>query len=99
MTQKGFWKIFIMGLMVVASIGFLTKRALSQIGLNTQVMLQNSLAVPIGGDPNDPDAYLIDNFEYFTSPRNMGWYTSEPPYPVWGYGLGYAEVITVLDTL
>ncbi len=96
MKKKGFWKVFIFGLMVSVSISFLAKSALAQVALNTQVMLQNSLAVPLG-DADDPDAYLVDNFEYFSSPRNMGWNPIEPAYPVWGYGLGYAELTTVLD--
>ncbi|MCL6583932.1 MAG: hypothetical protein K6U11_09875 [bacterium] len=40
---------------------------------------------------------LIDNFEYWDSPRNHGWRTYEPPYPIWGRGVGYGEILTVLD--
>lgn len=40
---------------------------------------------------------LVDNFEYWNNPRNMGWMVQEPPYPVWGAGLGYAQVNNILD--
>ncbi|MGA1843659.1 MAG: hypothetical protein ACMUIS_03745 [bacterium] len=41
---------------------------------------------------------LIDNFEYWDSPYNHGWIQQEPPYPVYGFGLGYATIFsTVLD--
>jgi len=40
---------------------------------------------------------LIDNFEYWDSPRNHGWMTNEPAYPVWGYGIGYGDLATILD--
>jgi len=40
---------------------------------------------------------IIDNFEYWDSPLNHGWTTNTPPYPVWGYDIGYGRLITVLD--
>ncbi|MGA1870025.1 MAG: hypothetical protein ACMUJM_15935 [bacterium] len=41
---------------------------------------------------------LIDNFEYHDSPLNHGWIQEEPPYPVYGFGVGYALTLeTVLD--
>ncbi len=41
---------------------------------------------------------LIDNFEYLDTPSNHGWRQIEPPYPVYGYGIGYATRLkTVLD--
>jgi len=41
---------------------------------------------------------LIDNFEYWDSPLNHGWIQQEPPYPYYGFGLGYAAIFrTVLD--
>jgi len=47
---------------------------------------------PITGD------ILIDNFEYWDSPYNHYWTQLEPPYPVYGFGIGYALVFnTILD--
>ncbi|MEW6379118.1 MAG: hypothetical protein AB1611_05880 [bacterium] len=40
---------------------------------------------------------LVDNFEYWDSPRNHGWKAYEPDYPVWGNGVGYGSLETVLD--
>lgn len=41
---------------------------------------------------------LLDNFEYFDTPYNHGWQQIEPPYPVYGFGLGYSILFnTVLD--
>ncbi|MGA1868049.1 MAG: hypothetical protein ACMUJM_05815 [bacterium] len=40
---------------------------------------------------------LFDNFEYWDSPQNHGWYTSDPAYPVFGFGIGYGHIETVLD--
>jgi hypothetical protein len=41
---------------------------------------------------------LVDNFEYWDSPYNHGWTQSEPDYPVYGFGMGYATIFnTVLD--
>ena len=41
---------------------------------------------------------LVDNFEYWDSPYNHGWMQSEPDYPVYGFGMGYATTFnTVLD--
>ncbi|MGA1845338.1 MAG: hypothetical protein ACMUIS_12310 [bacterium] len=40
---------------------------------------------------------VFDDFEYWTSPYNYGWHTSDPPYPVFGYGIGYGMMRTVLD--
>ncbi len=41
---------------------------------------------------------LVDNFEYWDSPYNHGWMQFEPPYPVYGFGIGYATIFnTVLD--
>jgi hypothetical protein len=41
---------------------------------------------------------LVDNFEYWDSPYNHGWMQSEPPYPVYGFGMGYATIFnTVMD--
>ncbi|MGA1867275.1 MAG: hypothetical protein ACMUJM_01895 [bacterium] len=41
---------------------------------------------------------LVDNFEYFDSPYNHGWRQLTPPYPVYGFGIGYSVSFeTILD--
>ncbi|MGA1844760.1 MAG: hypothetical protein ACMUIS_09395 [bacterium] len=57
------------------------------------------LQVPTWEDPFKGEGdILVDNFEYWDSPYNHGWRQSEPPYPVYGFGMGYATVFnTVLD--
>jgi len=42
---------------------------------------------------------IIDNFEYWDNPRNHGWNTNEPSYPIWGYGIGNGKIATVLDSI
>ncbi len=41
--------------------------------------------------------HVFDDFEYWSSPFNFGWQTSDPPYPVFGYGIGYGAMRTILD--
>lgn len=55
-----------------------------------------SLRVPaMSGSTGD---ILVDNFEYWDSPYNHGWVQSEPAYPTYGFGLGYAITFnTVMD--
>jgi hypothetical protein len=55
--------------------------------------------VPTWEDPfNGEGDILVDNFEYWDSPYNHGWIQQEPPYPVYGFGMGYATIFnTVLD--
>jgi len=57
------------------------------------------LQVPTWEDPfNGEGDILVDNFEYWDSPYNHGWRQSEPAYPVYGFGMGYATIFnTVLD--
>ena len=56
------------------------------------------MQVPTWEDPYNGGDLLIDNFEYWDSPYNHGWRQNEPPYPTYGYGMGYATVFnTVLD--
>ncbi|MGA1867560.1 MAG: hypothetical protein ACMUJM_03325 [bacterium] len=47
---------------------------------------------------DDGTSILIDNFEYFDSPYNHNWHTSDPAYPVWGFGVGYGTFETILDS-
>lgn len=81
---------------MIIVIGVWVNNSMAQI-MNTQVMLQNRYAAPIGANDSNPDAYLVDNFEYWNNVRNMGWQVFEPAYPVWGYGIGYAQLNCILD--
>ena len=40
---------------------------------------------------------IFDDFEYWTSPHNYGWHTSDPQFPIFGYGIGYGAMRTTLD--
>jgi len=42
---------------------------------------------------------LIDNFEYWDSPYNHGWRQIEPPYPVYGYAVGYTTIFKTISDL
>jgi hypothetical protein len=55
--------------------------------------------VPTWEDPFEGEGdILVDNFEYWDSPYNHGWRQTEPAYPVYGFGMGYATIFnTVLD--
>jgi len=95
----------LMGYVAVMTIILLVSStaAMAQIGSNGilgmlqyPAFLQQPLAVPTVSQTTGD--LLIDNFEYFDSPYNHGWVQVEPPYPVYGYGLGYATIFnTVLD--
>lgn len=62
---------------------------------NPPAFQSQPLQLPTWSDKGD---ILVDNFEYWDSPYNHGWVQSEPPYPVYGFGLGYATAFnTVLD--
>ncbi|MGA1875506.1 MAG: hypothetical protein ACMUIA_07850 [bacterium] len=37
------------------------------------------------------------SFEYWDSPRNHGWITSDYPYPFFGPGIGYGSIQTIID--
>ncbi|MGA1796000.1 MAG: hypothetical protein ACMUIL_09090 [bacterium] len=58
-----------------------------------------SLDVPAWQYPETGDGdILVENFEYWDSPCNHGWRQHEPPYPLYGFGMGYAALFgTVLD--
>ncbi|MCL6584341.1 MAG: hypothetical protein K6U11_11975 [bacterium] len=46
---------------------------------------------------NLAEAFIFDDFEYWDSPYNHGWQTSDPSYPVNGFGIGYGLIYTQLD--
>jgi len=39
----------------------------------------------------------FDSFEYWDSPMNHGWRTSDPAYPLYGYTIGTGSLQTVID--
>jgi len=41
--------------------------------------------------------FIVDDFEYWDSPYNHGWETSDCSYPVYGYEIGYGRIQTVVD--
>jgi hypothetical protein len=43
------------------------------------------------------EAFVSDDFEYWNSPSNHGWTTSDPSYPVMGYNVGYGLISTQPD--
>ena len=94
--KKGFLKALMLSFVMTIAIGFWAHTCMAQM-IDTQIMLQDHLAAPIGASDTNPDAYLLDNFEYWNNPRNMGWHVFEPPYPVWGYSIGYAQLNCILD--
>lgn len=61
---------------------------------------QQPLQVPTWENPLTADGdLLVDNFEYWDSPCNHGWVQLEPPYPVYGFGMGYATIFNTLIDL
>lgn len=49
----------------------------------------------------DTGTLVIDSFEYWDNPQNMGWQIIHPGletgYPVWGMGLGIGQLQTLID--
>jgi len=43
------------------------------------------------------ESIAFDTFEYWDSPLNHGWQTADPPYPVFGYQVGFGAVETLVD--
>jgi len=91
MNKKGFWKVLMVSLIMATAIGLMAKGAMAQI-LNQQVLLPDEYGALVG-----PGTILLDNFQYWNPPRDMGWEPIEPPYPVWGAGIGYGMMETVVD--
>jgi hypothetical protein len=46
-------------------------------------------------------AQVLDNFEYWDTPKNHGWTAQEPAYPggfpIWGINVGEGQLVTVID--
>jgi hypothetical protein len=105
MNKNRFLKALMLGFVMAITVGFLAKGVTAQV-LNQQIQMSSSLAQPIPGpifrddgpiDLDEVSAVLVDNFEYWGNPRNMGWQPQEPAYPIWGAGLGYGQLQNVLD--
>jgi len=43
------------------------------------------------------ESFVLDDFEYWDSPLNHGWQSSDYAYPVMGYGVGYGSQSTQID--
>ncbi|MCL6582110.1 MAG: hypothetical protein K6U11_00585 [bacterium] len=91
MNKKGFWKVLMVSLIMATAIGLMAKGAMAQI-LNQQVLLPDEYGALVGSG-----TILLDNFQYWNPPRDMGWEPIEPPYPVWGAGIGYGIMETIVD--
>lgn len=90
MNNKGFLKVLMVSFVMSMAIGLLAGSGMAQV-MPQQVMLQNQLGVLVG------ETVLLDNCEYWKDARSMGWDAVEPPYPIYGAGLGYGTFNTVLD--
>jgi hypothetical protein len=97
MNMKNITKAFIVCLVLTVAFAMVGSTAMAQFGyLQLPSFTQQPLAVPTVS-PTTGDI-MIDNFEYWDSPYNHGWIQVEPPYPVYGFGIGYATIFnTVLD--
>ncbi|MGA1824648.1 MAG: hypothetical protein ACMUIP_08275 [bacterium] len=42
-------------------------------------------------------SFVFEDFEFWDSPHNHGWRTSDPAYPVWGFHVGYGNCYTAID--
>ena len=101
MNKKGFLKALMLGFVIAIVAVFISGHVMAQV-IKTQVMMTSPYTMALNNDgsaadANSCDIALVDNFEYWNNPRNMGWQPVEPPYPVYGYGLGYGQLNNVLD--
>lgn len=39
--------------------------------------------------PKSSESFFLDDFEYWDSPNNHGWISSDYTYPIYGFGVGY----------
>lgn len=65
--------------------------------ISTQEMMQLANGQPAPNGKFVGPTFLLDNFQYWKTPRSMGWTAEEPDYPVWGAGIGYGDLTTVVD--
>ncbi|MGA1844998.1 MAG: hypothetical protein ACMUIS_10600 [bacterium] len=103
--MKSVKKTLIVCVVVALVMVMVETAAIAQVGFgfpplwNFPSFSTQPLQVPTWEDPflGEGDI-LIDNFEYWDSPYNHGWRQSEPAYPTYGFGMGYATIFnTVLD--
>jgi len=90
MNKKGFWKVLMVSLVMASAIGLLASGAFAQ-NISTQLILQGGIGQQVGG------TVLLDNFQYWNSPRDNGWEAYEPSYPIYGAGIGLGTMETVVD--
>ena len=90
MNNKGFWKVLMVSLVMASAIGLLARGAMAQ-NISTQLILQDGIGQQVGG------TVLLDNFQYWNSPRDNGWEAYEPSYPIYGAGIGLGTMETVVD--
>jgi len=90
MNNKGFWKVLIVSLVMASAIGLLARGAMAQ-NISTQLILQGGIGQQVGG------TVLLDNFQYWNSPRDNGWEAFEPSYPIYGAGIGLGTMETIVD--
>jgi len=98
MDKKWFFKASIIGLIIAAMSVFAASEVIA-LDFFSQTMWLNDYVVALDSagdvvDPNDTAniaTVLVDNFEQWNNPRDLGWY------PCWGAGLGYGQANNVLD--
>ncbi|MEW5802406.1 MAG: hypothetical protein AB1847_09915 [bacterium] len=90
MNKKGFWKVLMVSLVMASAIGLMASGAIAQ-NIPTQLQLREGKGQQVGG------TIVLDNFQYWNSPRDQGWKAYEPAYPIWGAGIGLGIYETVVD--
>jgi len=90
MNNKGFWKVLMVSLVMASAIGLLASGVKAQ-NISTQLQLMNGIGQQVGG------TVVLDNFEYWNSPRDNGWEAYEPSYPIYGAGIGLGNLQTLVD--
>jgi len=103
--MKNVTKTLMVCLVVTFALVIVRSAAIAQVGFGRPPLWDfpsfssQPLQVPTWEDPFAGEGdILVDNFEYWDSPYNHGWRQSEPAYPVYGFGMGYATIFnTVLD--
>lgn len=88
---------------IIQAWGFIQAQGVAGVPakINVQEMMQfqNGTSAPNGKFVPDPlgPVFLLDNFQYWKDPRSMGWTPEEPDYPLFGAGIGYGDLRTVVD--
>jgi hypothetical protein len=88
---------------IIQAWGFIQSQGVAGVParVNTQEMMQfeDGTSAPNGKFVPSPlgPVFLLDNFQYWKDARSMGWTPEEPDYPVFGAGIGYGDLGTVVD--